>query len=83
MAKKARITRPVEFREGDGPNLTIPVGPCEIEETALDATIGWTEGDSPGSTAIPIDIYRSHLASGAIELVSEPGRQQVPAEPVR
>ncbi len=70
MTRQAHIKGKVEFREGDGASLTIPVGPCEIEETALDATISWGDGETRGSTAIPIDVYRHYVSSGAIELVS-------------
>lgn len=42
MIKSARITGKVEYREGDGANITIRPGPCEIDETAMDATISWT-----------------------------------------
>ncbi|MFN0182986.1 MAG: hypothetical protein ACKVQR_04120 [Aquabacterium sp.] len=68
MTKKARITGKVEFREGDGANITIRPGPCEVDETALDATISWTDGESHGSAAMPISNYRHYLASHAIEL---------------
>lgn len=68
MIKQARITGKVEYREGDGPNITIRPGPCEVDETALDATISWTDGDSHGSAAIPISDYRHYLASRAIQI---------------
>ncbi|MEK8032478.1 hypothetical protein AACH06_16765 [Ideonella sp. DXS29W] len=68
MIKKAHISGKVEYREGDGPNITIRRGPCEIAETAHDATISWNDEDSRGSAAIPISDYRRHLASGAIQL---------------
>ena len=68
MIRSARITGPVEYREGDGANITIRLGPCEVDETALDATISWTDGDSHGSAAIPISDYRRYLASRAIQL---------------
>ena len=68
MNKQARITGTVEYREGDGANITIRPGPCEVDETALDATISWTEGDSHGSAALPIANYRQYLASGAIQV---------------
>ena len=67
MIKKARITGKVEYREGDGANITIRPGPCEVDETALDATISWTDGDSHGSAAMPIADYRRYLASQAIQ----------------
>lgn len=68
MIKTARITGKVEYREGDGANITIRVGPCEVEETALDATISWTDGESHGSAAIPIADYRRYIASKAIQI---------------
>lgn len=71
MIKNARITGKVEYREGDGANITIRPGPCEVDETALDATISWTDGDSHGSAAIPIADYRRYVASKAIQVVGE------------
>jgi hypothetical protein len=68
MIRNARITGLVEYREGDGANITIRPGPCEIDESALDVTISWTDGDSHGSAAIPISVYRSLLASSAIQV---------------
>jgi len=68
MTRNARITGPVQYREGDGANITIRPGPCQVDEGALDATISWTDGDSHGAAAIPISDYRSHLASRAIQL---------------
>jgi hypothetical protein len=68
MIKSARITGKVEYREGDGPNITIRLGRCEVDETALDATISWTDGDSRGSAAIPIADFRRYIASKAIQI---------------
>ncbi len=68
MSTSARITGKVEYREGDGANITIRPGPCEVEETALDATISWTDGQSHGSAAIPIDDYRRYVATAAIQV---------------
>lgn len=68
MVKQARITGKVEYREGDGPNITIRPGPCEVDETALDVTISWTDGDSRGSTAMPLSDFRSYVASHAIQV---------------
>jgi hypothetical protein len=73
MIQTARITGKVEYREGDGANMTIRPGPCEIEETALDATISWTDGESRGSAAIPIADYRRYVASNAIRIDSMGG----------
>ena len=68
MAKRARITGKVEYREGDGTNITIRLGPCEIEETPLDATISWTDGESHGSAAMPIADFRHYVSSQAIQM---------------
>jgi len=68
MIKSARITGKVEYREGDGVNIAIRPGACEVDETALDATISWTDGDSHGSAAIPIADYRRYVATKAISI---------------
>ena len=69
MIKNARITGKVEYREGDGANITIRPGPCQVDEAALYATISWTDGDSHGSAALPIDDYRRYVSSKAIQIV--------------
>lgn len=69
MIKKARITGKVEYREGDGVNITIRPGLCEIVETSLDATISWSDGESRGSAALPIADYRHYLLSKALEII--------------
>ena len=68
MSHSAQIVGKVEYREGDGANITIRPGPCEIEETALDATISWIDGDSHGSAAMPIGDYRRYVRRKAIRL---------------
>lgn len=68
MIKNAHITGKVEYREGDGANITIRSGPVQVEETALDATISWVDQDSRGSTAIPLADYRRYVAEKAIQL---------------
>lgn len=68
MNRNARIAGKVEYREGDGANITIRPRPCEVDETALDATISWTDGDSHGSAAMPIADFRRYVASKAIQI---------------
>lgn len=68
MIKSARIIGKVEYREGDGANITIRPGPCEVEETAQDATISWSDGDSHGSAAMPIADYQRYIVSKAIQI---------------
>ncbi len=69
MAQPALIMGKVEYREGDGANIKIRPGPCEVEMTALDATISWSDGPTHGSTVIPLADFKHHLASKAIELI--------------
>ena len=71
MTRKADITGRVEYREGDSANITIRPGPCEVDETALDATISWTDGDTHGWASMPIGDFRSYVASRTIQFVGE------------
>ena len=68
MSQSARIKGRVEYREGDGMAITIRKGPCQVEETAMDVTISWTEGETHGSAAIPIANFRRYVANKAIEV---------------
>ncbi len=68
MTQRAHIVGTVEYREGDGPNITIRPGPCEVDETAMDATISWVDGDSHGSAAMPIADFRRYVLSKAIRI---------------
>ncbi len=56
------------YREGDGTAIPIPRGPCEIIETDLDVTISWTDGDTHGSTAIPVSDFKRYVAQKYIVL---------------
>jgi len=78
MTTSARITGKVEYREGDGANITIRPGPCEVDVTALDATISWTDGDTRGSASMPIADFQTYLASEAIQLDGGPAPQPAP-----
>lgn len=70
MVKSAHIKGKVTYREGDGAHITIPLGPCEVEETAQDVTISWVDGETHGSTAIPIGDFKRYVSSRAIEVVT-------------
>jgi hypothetical protein len=70
MRKKARIQGEIAYREGDGVNITIPSGPCQIEETDLDVTISWVDGDTRGSAAIPLADFKRHVASKAVVVLA-------------
>ncbi len=66
MLSSANIIGKVEYRQGDGVNLTIRPGPCEVELSTLDATLSWTDGESLGSASIPIATYQRYVAKKAI-----------------
>jgi hypothetical protein len=68
MIQRARIVGKVEYRQGDGANLTIRPGPCEVEETPQDAVISWTDGDSRGTAAMPMTAYRRYVSSKALQV---------------
>jgi hypothetical protein len=68
MIKNAHITGKVEYREGDGANITIRTGPIQVEETNMDATLSWTDADSHGSAAMPIADYLRYVSQKAILL---------------
>ena len=69
MSRSACIVGKLEYREGDGANITIRPGACEVEVSALDVTISWSEGDFHGSAAIPIADYRRHLTGKVLRLL--------------
>jgi hypothetical protein len=68
MAERAQVKGKVEYREGDGANMTIRRGPVEVQTTTADATFSWTDGQTRGSAAIPIADFNRYLAKGLIEL---------------
>jgi len=67
MAANAKVVGKLEYRAGDGPVLTIPPGPIEIEATDDSAVLSWGDEGNVQSTAIPIDDYRRYLREGVIE----------------
>ena len=45
-------------------------GPCEITVTNLDVTLAWSDGDTRGSTALPLAEYTRFVTNGAITFES-------------
>lgn len=68
MALGAHIVGMVDYREGDGPKIVIPVGLVLVETTHSDATLSWGNGNTRGSTALPLSAYRRYVAEGTIKL---------------
>ena len=54
-----KVVGDVSYREGDGMDMKIPQGDCEIEETKLDVTLGW-------QTAIRLDVNGSTRQSSTL-----------------
>lgn len=69
-SKPGRIVGHVTYREGDGQEVVIRPGPCEITVTNLDVTITWTDGDTRGSTALPVAEYTRYVTDGALVLTA-------------
>ncbi|HEX6723328.1 MAG TPA: hypothetical protein VF107_17295 [Burkholderiaceae bacterium] len=68
MTQQAQVTGTVEYRQGDGITATIRPGPVEVETTLTDATLSWSEGDTHGAAAMPLQDFRRYVSKGAIEL---------------
>ena len=68
----ALIVGNVEYREGDGANIVIRPGPCEVQQTALDAVISWTEGQTHGSAVMPLTDFKACIERGAIRMLDSP-----------
>jgi hypothetical protein len=62
------VRGPMTYREGDGVDITIPLGPCEVEVTELDVTLTWTDGDTHGAAAIPLGEYTRYVTSGVLKI---------------
>lgn len=67
--RQARIVGRVVYREGDGQEMVIRPGPCEVTVTNLDVTLSWSDGDTHGATALPLAEYTRFMTSGALVLV--------------
>ncbi len=67
--QECEIVGTVTYREGDGVEMEIPRGHCQIEVTDLDATLSWAEGDSHGVAAISLQEFRRFVAEGALKLL--------------
>ena len=68
MAQTARIVGKVEYREGDGTNITIRPGPVEVTLSETDATLSWVDEEVRGSAAMPLTDFNRHVKEGSIQL---------------
>jgi hypothetical protein len=68
MANHAHITGKVEYREGDGQNLTIRPGPVKVQTGVNDVTLSWTDEGVRGAAAIPLMDFQRYVSEGKIRL---------------
>ncbi|TFZ06252.1 hypothetical protein EZ313_06300 [Ramlibacter henchirensis] len=68
MSQQAIIRGEVSFRAGDGMLMPIPDGPVDIEVADDSVTLGWMEGNDPGSAAITRDEFDRYVREGKIRL---------------
>ncbi|MDO9072816.1 MAG: hypothetical protein Q7U73_06095 [Rubrivivax sp.] len=68
MTQRAQIQGKVTYREGDGVQIAIRPGPVEVQATASDVTLSWTDGQTHGSAAMPIGDFRRYVSEGLITL---------------
>lgn len=71
-AQPASITGKVEYREGEGPLLTIPMGLVEVETSSVDAVVTWSDGESSGFAALPVANFCQYVADGVIAIANKP-----------
>jgi 2-methylisocitrate lyase-like PEP mutase family enzyme len=68
----AQIMGKVEYREGEGPLLTIPAGVVEVETNSGDAVLSWSDGASHGLAAMPVANFCQYVADGMITVAAKP-----------
>jgi len=71
-AQPASITGKVEYREGEGALLTIPMGLVEVETSSVDAVVTWSDGESNGFAALPVANFCQYVADGVIAIANKP-----------
>lgn len=64
----ARIAGPVAFRAGDGPELKIPEGDCQVLMADDSVVLTWTEDGESLTAAIPKIEFDRFIEKGAIVL---------------
>jgi 2-methylisocitrate lyase-like PEP mutase family enzyme len=71
-AQPVNIMGDVQYREGEGPLLTVPRGVVEVRTSPVDAIISWSDGQSHGLAAMPVANFCQYVADGAIALAHKP-----------
>lgn len=69
MTQSAQIVGHMTYREGDGPEIVIRPGPCDVEINEIDVTLSWVDGEDRLSTAIPRIDFDRHVREGTLTIV--------------
>ncbi len=64
--QSGQVREGMAFREGDGPEISIPPGPCELIITEADVTITWERDGVRGAAAIPLADYHRRIEEGVL-----------------
>lgn len=69
MTMKANVEGPVPYAGPDGPQPTVPEGPCNVEPHDDTVTLTWIEGEGEETAVISREQFDRHVRSGAIVLL--------------
>jgi len=62
------IVGPVEYREGEGMALEIPLGDVRILAGEVDVVLSWSDEHYRGQAAMPVENFSRYVSAGAIRL---------------
>jgi hypothetical protein len=69
MTLTAEVRGTIPYAGPDGPQPTVPQGPCEVEPQGGTVTLSWMQGESAATAVISREEFDRHVASGAITLM--------------
>ncbi|MBA3598660.1 MAG: hypothetical protein H0W40_14975 [Methylibium sp.] len=69
MIIKATVQEPFPYAGPDGPQPTVPKGPCSVEPHAGTVTLTWSEGAGEETAVISSDQFDQLVQRGAIILL--------------
>lgn len=68
MTQSAQIIGHMTYREGDGAEIVIRPGACEVEINEIDVTLSWVDDEDRLSTAIPRIDFDRHVREGTLKM---------------
>ncbi|MBA3591075.1 hypothetical protein [Methylibium sp.] len=69
MTIKATVQEPFPYAGPDGPQPTVPKGPCSVEPHGDTVTLTWNEGQGEATAVISRDQFDQQVHSGGITLL--------------